>query len=76
MTGYGVKIIGDDVLPEGLQWMYVKMSDGGVQLWLARSSAKSPQVLAEVRAASPHLKRPVESLTFPRQRGIQAAEMG
>ena len=50
-NGYGVKIVGDGVLPEGHEWMFARTSSGGLLLILARSSARSARVLAEVWAA-------------------------
>lgn len=51
MTSYGVRVVDDDVLPDGMEWMFVKMKDGGLQLWLANSSSGCPRVLSEAWAA-------------------------
>jgi len=51
MNGYGVKIVGDGVLPEGHEWVFTRTSGGGLLLILSRSSARSARVLAEVWAA-------------------------
>lgn len=66
MTGYGVKIVNDDLLPEGAEWMFVKMKCGELHLWLARSVAGSARVLAEAWAAYRAIERDRRS-PVPRQ---------
>lgn len=67
MTGYGVKIVGDDVLPDGVEWMFVKRESGVLVLWIARSAAGSARALAEAWAASRRIER-TSAAPLPRQR--------
>lgn len=58
MQGYGVKIVADDVMPDGVEWMFVKMKDGALVLWLAHSSAGCARTLAEAWAAFRCIEQP------------------
>lgn len=67
MQGYGVKIVGDDVMPDNAEWMFVKMKDGSLILLLAHSSAGCARVLSEAWAAYRCLEER-EQPSIPRQR--------
>lgn len=64
MAGYGVRIVGDDTLPEDREWMFVEKTDGSIALWLAYSSAGSARVLSEAWAAF----RRMQQADIPQQR--------
>lgn len=66
MTGYGVKIVGDEDLPENINWMFVKMTTGELLLILTRSASGCSRILAEVWAAYRQLETP--SPMLPGQR--------
>lgn len=51
MTGYGVLIVDDDVLPEEKEFVFVKLDDGGLVVALTRSGVNSPRALADAWAA-------------------------
>jgi hypothetical protein len=56
-VGYGIKIVGDDDLPSGIEWAFIKTTGGGLLLCLARTSAGSARVLAEAWAAFQKIHR-------------------
>lgn len=50
-TNYGVKIVGDDALPDDIDFMFVKTTGGEVLLYMGRSAARNPRALAEAWAS-------------------------
>lgn len=51
MNGYGIKIVGDDALPEDIEWMFVRTTSGDLLLFLSQSAAGCSRSLAEAWAA-------------------------
>lgn len=65
MASHGVKVVSDDALPEGIEWMFVRTTSGGLVLCLAQSSAGNARTLAEAWEA---YRRMTEGPPLPKQR--------
>lgn len=61
MTGHSVKIVGDDEMPEDVEWMFVKNTDGSMILCISRSAAGCSRALAEAWAAYRRMALPLPS---------------
>lgn len=50
-TNCGVKIVRDDALPDDIEWLFVKTTNGELLLYLSQSASGCSRSLAEAWAA-------------------------